>query len=242
MIYLREVSLLRDTIEDANAYPFCIPAIEHLETLALTTDVTFFVGENGSGKSTLLEAIAQEAGFNPKGGSANHIYEGVSTESSLSDFLRLSWLPRTHRGFFLRAESFFNFASYVDQVEQENPGKGMIQAYGGTSLHAQSHGESFMILASHRFKHGLIILDEPEAALSPTRQLSLLRVIHDMLPKAQFLIATHSPILLAFPGAKIFSCSSEGIKPVTYEETEHYQVYRSFLEHPARYIKHLFAD
>jgi predicted ATPase len=218
-------------------FPFTIPAFQHGISLDLPTPVTFFVGENGSGKSTLLEALAEICGFNPEGGSRDHFREAREDRSELAQALRLSWMPKMTEGFFMRAESFYNFASYLDGVSD-------FQAYGGKSLHHQSHGESFLSLFQNRFEHGLYILDEPEAALSPQRQLAFLRIIHELeTPRhAQFLIASHSPILLAYPDATLYQFESGGIREVAYRETEHYLVTKDFLNAPERSLSHLFAS
>jgi predicted ATPase len=218
-------------------FPFSIPAFRNGIVLDLTTTVTFFVGENGSGKSTLLEAVAEICGFNPEGGNRDHYREAREDRSELAQALRLSWMPKMSEGFFMRAESFYNFASYLDGVSD-------LRAYGGRSLHHQSHGESFLALFQNRFEHGLYILDEPEAALSPQRQLSFLRTIHDLeVPRhAQFLIASHSPILLAYPGATLFQFGDDGIRQVAYRETEHYLVTKDFLNGPERFLRYLFAE
>lgn len=241
MIYLKEISIQKEMVDSPNDYPFRIPAIKEFKKLDIVSDVTFFVGENGSGKSTFLEAIAISVGFNPLGGNKNHAYSDRKTESSLHQALKLAWMPKTHRGFFLRSESFFHFSTAVEQLEREGP-PGLFNAYGGKSLHDQSHGESFFALFSNKFKDGLFLMDEPEAALSPMRQLSLLRLIKDKLPKAQFIIATHSPILLAFPNAQIMRFGDEGMKEVPYEELESVQLYKNFLNHPGRYLQHLFSE
>jgi predicted ATPase len=222
---------------DPARHPFNVRAFSQGIDLTFRTNVTFFVGENGSGKSTLLEALAECCGFNPEGGSRDHQREAFAGRSALAEALRLSWFPKATEGFFLRAESFYNFATYIEQVSN-------LRAYGGKSLHAQSHGESFLSLFTHRFEQGLFILDEPEAALSPQRQLSFLRVIHDLETpgEAQFLISTHSPILLAYPGAVLFSLDGDSIREIDYRETEHYRVTRDFLNAPDRYFKHLFGD
>ncbi|MGF1643482.1 MAG: AAA family ATPase [Thiotrichales bacterium] len=222
---------------ERDSFPFNIPAFRKGINLTLSRNVTFFVGENGSGKSTLLEALAEACGFNPEGGSRDHFREAFADRSELARSLRLSWLPKATEGFFMRAESFFNFASYLDGVSD-------LRAYGGRSLHAQSHGESFLALFDNRFEHGLYILDEPEAALSPQRQLSFLKIIHDLeMPgHAQFIIATHSPILLAYPGATLFEFFAEGITETTYRETDHYRMTRDFLNAPERFLKHLFSE
>jgi predicted ATPase len=222
---------------DRTRFPFGLRAFTRGIDLAFRTPVTLFVGENGSGKSTLLEAIADCCGFNPEGGSRDHHRAVFADRSELAQALRLSWLPKVTEGFFLRAESFYNFASYIERVSD-------MGAYGGRSLHAQSHGESFLSLFTHRFEQGLFILDEPEAALSPQRQLSLLKIVHDLSTpgQAQFLIATHSPILLAYPGAVIFDLDGDTIEPIRYQDTRHYLVTRDFLNSPERFFKHLFAE
>ena len=221
---------------DRTRYPFSIRAFADGIDIELTTDVTFFVGENGSGKSTLLEAIATRCGFNPEGGSRDHRFSVESTVSELGRALSLSWLPKVSDGFFMRAESFYNFATYIEQVSD-------LRAYGGVSLHEQSHGESFLALFVNRFEQGLYILDEPEAALSPQRQLSFLRLIHQLETSghAQFLVSTHSPILLAYPGAVLLSLDRAGITRVQYTDTEHYRLTKDFLACPERYFRHLFA-
>lgn len=218
-------------------FPFTIPAFRHGISLDLPTPVTFFVGENGSGKSTLLEALAEICGFNPEGGNRDHYREAREDRSELAKALRLSWMPKVTDGFFMRAESFYNFARYLDGVSD-------FRAYGGKSLHHQSHGESFLSLFQNRFEHGLYILDEPEAALSPQRQLAFLRIIHDLAaPRhAQFLIASHSPILLAYPGATLYQFEEDGIHLVAYRETDHYLITKEFLNGPERILGYLFAE
>ena len=233
--FLQRVQTLPEKIDPAQ-FPFTIPAFSHGIDLALDRAVTFFVGENGSGKSTLLEALAEGCGFNPEGGSRDHHRETLAGRSPLLQALRLSWRPKVTKGFFLRAESFYNFATYIEGVSD-------MQAYGGKSLHQQSHGESFLALFAHRFDQGVFILDEPEAALSPQRQLSFLKIVHDLAAagRAQFLIATHSPIILAFPGAALFSLDGDAVQQVDYRETKHFLITRDFLNSPDRFFKHLFA-
>ncbi len=234
--YLHRISSLPERMV-GNSYPFSVPAFRQGIDIALNTNVTFFVGDNGSGKSTLLEALAEICGFSPEGGNRDHYREAFADRSELAQALRLVWFPKTSDGFFMRAESFFNFATYLDNVSD-------LRAYGGKSLHAQSHGESFLSLFDNRFEHGLYILDEPEAALSPQRQLSFLKIIHDLeVPgHAQFIIASHSPILLAYPGATLYAFSNDGISAIAYRETEHYLVTKDFLNAPERYFKYLFAE
>ena len=234
--YLRRISSTPEQMDHSH-FPFNIPAFQPGIDLELTKPVTFFVGENGSGKSTLLEALAEICGFNPEGGNRDHYREAREDRSDLAQALRLSWLPKTTEGFFMRAESFYNFASYLDGVSD-------FKAYGGRSLHQQSHGESFLALFQNRFEHGLYILDEPEAALSPQRQLAFLKIIHDLAaPRhAQFVIASHSPILLAYPDAMLYQFEDGKICPIDYRETEHYLLTKDFLNSPERFFRYLFAE
>lgn len=233
--FLHHIAGLSEEME-ADEFPFNIPAFSRGIDLPIRSKVTFFVGENGSGKSTLLEALAECCGFSPEGGNRDHNRERFAERSPLAQALRLSWLPKVTEGFFMRAESFYNFASYIDEVSN-------LRAYGGKSLHEQSHGESFIALFSNRFEQGLYILDEPEAALSPQRQLTFLKIIHDLATPghAQFLIATHSPIILSYPEAVIFSLDGETITEIAYRETEHYLITRDFLNAPERFFKHLLG-
>lgn len=236
--FLRSVSLNRRSIPDADAYPFNIPAIQALHTITFHEDVTFLVGENGTGKSTLIEAIALKMGFGAEGGTRNVRFATAETTSQLYHHLDVvkSFRPPTDY-YFLRAESFYNVASYMEET-------GYLHGYGGKSLHAQSHGESFMATINNKLQgHGLYIFDEPEAALSPTRQLSALVAIHALVQQSsQFIIATHSPILLAYPRAKILMLSEDGIEEVKYEETEHYKVTKQFLDDPGRMLGLLLGD
>jgi len=242
-MFLKRIELQRDLIPSYKQYPFSIPTIQKLDQLEIQNPVTFFVGENGSGKSTLLEAIAEKCGFNTAGGGRNNYYEVHRSESALGDFIRLSWWPKVTNGFFLRAESFYNFASYLDELSEL--GTDAFNSYGGSSLHEQSHGESFMSLFSNRFKgNAIYLLDEPEAALSPQRQLVFLRILHDLVEEGecQFIIATHSPILLGYPNATIYSFDEGSIEAVSYEETSHYQITRYFLENRERFLRDILAD
>ncbi|TBL80696.1 AAA family ATPase [Paenibacillus thalictri] len=239
---LHQITKLHDKIENADRYPFHIPAIRHLDVLKLNKNVTFFVGENGSGKSTLLEAIAYQCGFHTAGGSRNNQYELAASEARLGDYIRLSWMPKVNHGFFLRAESFFQFANHIDELAKEDPIKAY-EPYGGKSLHEQSHGESFLALFQNRFgRRGIYLLDEPEAALSPARQLAFISLIHELQRHAQLIIATHSPILLGYPHADIFHFGDDAIRPMQYEDTEHYQITRRFLENRAMYLRELLDE
>jgi predicted ATPase len=245
-MFLKKISLQREKVPNYNTYPFSIPALSGLEELTFKRNITFFVGENGSGKSTLLEGIAGQIGFNKAGGSQNNLFDIADTVSSLGEYLRLSWLPKINNGFFLRAETFYDFATHLEQLQRENPEINVFDSYGGKSLHEQSHGESFLSLFKNRFgKKGIYLLDEPEAALSPARQLALLKIIHDLEKEeaSQFIIATHSPILLGYPDATIYHFDQDlGITPIEYEETEHYQLTKYFLNNRDRMLHHLFLE
>ena len=203
------------------------------------------MGENGSGKSTLLEAIAVAWGFNPEGGSRNFRFASRDTHSGLYRALRLVRSPEIPEdGYFLRAESLYNMASYVDEMEDDPMTPSYLQYVGGKSLHGQSHGESLLALAKNRFwGRGLYLLDEPESALSPMRQLSFLTLMHDLVSRGgQLLIATHSPILMAYPQADILRFDGPGgVERVDYRDTEHYRITREFLSAPERMLSVLLA-
>ena len=241
MTFLKRISTLPELVHPAK-FPFSIPILSNGLNLEFSNNVTFFVGENGSGKSTILEAIAEGCGFNHSGGNRNHSYSNSDTESSLTSALRFSWMPKVTNGFIMRAESFYNFATYIDQIAEED--SSILQGYGGKSLHQQSHGESFLSLFVNHFNRGIYILDEPEAALSPNRQLAFLALIHELESsgKAQFIIASHSPILLSYPDAVILSLDGEKISQVKVQETEHYRITKDFLENPDRFFRHLFSE
>jgi len=234
--FLIEVKLKRDKIADFSNYPFCLDAIKNFDKIRLHPSVTFFVGENGSGKSTLLEAVAVAAGFNPEGGSKNFSFSTQDSHSELSQYIRLSrGIKKPRDGFFLRAESFYNVATEIQALDnvpdEEKFGPPIINSYGGKSLHEQSHGESFMALLLNRFSgKSLYILDEPEAALSPARQLAMLARMHDLVGEgSQFIVATHSPIIMAYPDASIFVLDEDGIETTDYTDTEHYQITKQFM-------------
>ena len=231
--YLLEVILKREEVPSFSEYPFNLNAVRNLHTLKFHPAMTYLVGENGTGKSTMLEAIAVALGFNPEGGTRNF---GFSTRQSHSNLWKHITVAKGIRqpkdGFFLRAESFFNVATNIEELDRgPAPAPPIINSYGGVSLHEQSHGESFMALALNRFGgKGLYILDEPEAALSPTRQMALLSRIHELIQDdSQFIVATHSPILMAYPDASLFLLEENGPREAKYTETEHYEVTRDFL-------------
>lgn len=242
---MRSLVLKRELVPSFDRYPYSIPAVRGLHALDLHPKVTFLIGENGTGKSTLLEAIAVGAGFNPEGGSKNFRFTTRSSESELHGVLRLiRGVRREKDGFFLRAESFYNVATEIEDLDDTS--RRLIRQYGGTSMHEQSHGESFLALALHRFRgQGLYILDEPEAALSPSRQLALLVIIDQQVQQmgSQFVIATHSPILMAYPESTIYELGTQGeIKSIAYEDTEHFQLTRDFLNNREHYLPHLMSD
>jgi predicted ATPase len=236
--YLRDITLLRDQVPSFEEYPFSLPVVRGLEKLDFAADVTFFIGENGTGKSTLLEAIAQLLHYNPEGGNKNTLFSTKETHSSLYKYLkpgRSFKMPKD--GFFLRAESFYNVATYYEETEY-------LGGFEGISPHAQSHGESFLSLLNHKFRgNGLYLLDEPEAALSPSRQLSALAVIHRLVKaNSQFIIATHSPIIIAYPNARIYLFSETEIREVNYEDTDHYKITKDFIDRREQMLNILFED
>ncbi len=241
--FLIEIKLRRDKSPDMSTYPFSLPAVQSLETLVLHPNVTFVVGENGSGKSTLLEAIAVAWGFNPEGGTKNFGFSTRDSHSELHKYLRLSrGIGKPRDGFFLRAESFFNVASEIDKLDEEPaPSPLIIDSYGGKSLHRQSHGESFLALLMNRFsRDSLFVLDEPEAALSPIRQMSMLARMRELVDSnCQFIIATHSPILMAFPDADILVITDGGLEKTPYRETDHFKITRRFLNNPEGMLREL---
>lgn len=244
--YVREVKLRRERVASFDQYPFSLPAVRNLHTLALHPAVTFIVGENGSGKSTLLEAIAVAWGFNPEGGTKNFRFQTRGSHSILHDRLMLvKGIKRPKDGFFLRAESFFNLATDIERMDAEPaPGPPIINSYGGRSLHEQSHGESFFALMMHRFGgQGFYVLDEPEAALSPSRQLAMIARMHQLVQtRSQFIIATHSPILMAYPSAWLYQITPEGLARIEYQQTEHYIVAKRFLNDTSNQLQALLSS
>ncbi len=225
---------------DSGSYLNKLPIIKYLSRtggLSFSSDVTFFVGENGTGKSTLLEAIAVAYGFNAEGGSKNFRFSTKNTHSELCRHITLIKRGYARDGFFLRAESLYNLATNIEQTM-------VVDSYGGVSLHDQSHGESFLSIVQNRFGgNGLYILDEPEAALSPQKLLTLMTEINELVKRdSQFIIATHSPILMAFPDAEILEFSEKGIERVNYKDTDHYQITKRFLDAPELMLNYLFGD
>lgn len=244
--YINSVILNKPLKDDS--YLAEIPAIRYLiknKKLSFPKDVTFFVGENGTGKSTLLEAIAIAYGFNAEGGTKNFNFSTSQSHSELYKSITLSKSRYAKDGFFLCAESFYNVASNIDEMDREMSfGARIIDSYGGISMHKQSHGESFLSLFQNRFRgKGLYILDEPEAALSPSRLLTLIAEIDGLVKNdSQFIIATHSPILMAFPNAHIYQFTDEGIEEIPYKETKHYKLSKQFLDNPEKFLKYLLQQ
>ena len=229
--FIKSISLKDNNKIDFTRYPFNVSAIKYLRKMDFSSRVTFIIGENGSGKSTLLESIALSQGFNPEGGTKNFNFYTNNSHSELHRYLRVVRSTRKlEDGFFLRAESFYNLATNIDEHEQANPG--ILVYYGGKSLHMQSHGESFFSLMQNRFKgNGLYLLDEPESALSSQKQIAMLVLMHDLVRKgSQFIISTHSPILLSYPNALIYEIDEKlGLVDTPYEETDVFTVSKYFL-------------
>lgn len=223
-----------------------VQSLRKLGSLSFHKKVTFIVGENGIGKSTLIEGLAVAMGFNPEGGTVNFNFSTNDSHSDLHNYLMVCRGYRRHKdGFFLRAESFYNVASNIDELDSE-PGFGpkLITNYGGISLHKQSHGESFMALVENRFRgNGLYILDEPEAALSPVRLMRLMVCMQELVKSnSQFIISTHSPILMTFPDADVLEITEDGMRSVNYKDTEHYIVTKRFMDAPEKMVEELLGE
>lgn len=241
--YIREVRLKREQIFSYDHFPLNLPVIRYLDEIVFHPNITYIVGENGTGKSTLLEGIALSLGFNAEGGTLNFNFSSYDSHSDLDEYLRVvKGVERASDGFFFRAETFYNVATNIEEMDREPGGRKIIDSFGGKSLHEQSHGESFFAAFMERFgENGLYILDEPEAALSPLRQLSMLARIHELINAgSQFIISTHSPIIMAYPQAKIIQLTGEGIQELRLEETSHYSIMKQFFEDRERLLHHLF--
>lgn len=242
MIYISKI-FLRSLEGYENEYWANLPVVRQLMTddgIEFTTPVTVFVGENGIGKSTVIEALAVKCGFNPEGGSRNFDYHSDDTHSSLSEALTVVKTFRNPRdGFFLRAESIYGIQSYIDRISEGDVS--FYSQYGGKSLHLRSHGEAFLSLAQNRFRgKGLYILDEPESALSPSRLLSFMTRMKQLVDNdSQIIISTHSPMLMAFPGARILQLDMDGVKEMPYQETDHYMLTKYFLNNTDQMLKEL---
>ena len=268
MVHLKSVTVREWDEQESKGFPFTLSIVRSLKQMAFDSPVTFFVGENGSGKSTVMESLACAIGSVTVGSESVKTDPSLASMRKLSRYLRLSWLKRTHKGFFLRAEDFFGYAKTMRQtqeqlqtemVELEREARkrselaasqtrtpyanelGGIRSRYGEGLDTRSHGEAYLALFQTRFiPGGLYLLDEPEAALSPTRQLSFLAALKQMTERdSQFIIATHSPIILAFPGATILSFDGGTIHQVPYDRLDHVNLTRDFLQNPQAFLRHL---
>lgn len=241
---MRSMAIVREEIQSQEEYPFCLPACRDLASLEFHPKVTLIVGENGTGKSTLLEAIAVAWGFNPEGGTINFNFASRPSHSELYQYIRLvKGFKKPRDGFFFRAESFYNLATTIEELDREGMGPRVIDSFGGRSLHEQSHGEAFFATFMNRFRgQGLYILDEPEAALSPLRQMAMLSRIHELVQQnSQFIITTHSPIIMAYPDAAIIQLTENGSAKIDYEQTEHYTIMREFINNREKMLKILLT-
>ena len=244
-MYLQGLYTVEERIPAEARFPYTLPFVRGLD-VGLDQPVTFFVGENGSGKSTLLEAIADLCNFHVGGGGTNDLlYTQHERSSELARVLRPRFRQRPHDGYFFRAETLVNFATLLEERDRDpwfisfSRPVDPYERYGGETLHRWSHGEAFLKVFQHRIHEGLFLIDEPEAALSPQRQLTLLYLLEERVKRgqAQFIIATHSPILLTFPGAVILDFDDSALRRVALEDTKHYQITRGILESPERYWK-----
>ena len=236
--YIRSIELNRQKVESFDRYPFNLPVIRTLTKLEIHPSVTYIVGENGSGKSTVLEAIAVAMGFNPEGGTKNNNFSTRASHSNLSYYLKITkGVRRPSRGFFLRAESFYNLATDIENLDKDGIGPRVIDTYGGVSLHEQSHGEAFFAVFMNKFRgKGIYILDEPEAALSPSRQMAMISRLHQLVEDgSQFIIATHSPIIMAYPDSIIYQIK-DGFERIKYEETDNYRIMKAFVNNPEKML------
>ena len=225
--------------DNANVYPYSIPSIKNIEKIEFTQPVTFFVGENGSGKSTIIESIAIAAGFSAEGGTKNYNFSSQDSSSSLhKDLTLVRGTVREKFGYFLRAESFYTTANYADNGTDLGGGPSPL-FFNGKRIHEQSHGEAFLAIANDLPARGLYVFDEPESALSPKRLFALMLRMNKLIEQgSQFIIATHSPILLAYPGI-IYELSDKGIAKVSYDDLEHVQLTRDFMLHPEAFMRHI---
>jgi predicted ATPase len=242
-LHVQRFSLNNNLERDLKKYPFTIPVIKNFEKFEFHKPVTFIIGENGTGKSSLLEAFAVCAGFNPEGGTKNFNFATMASHSDFHKYLKISRTPNREKdGFFFRAESYYNMASEMEKLDAIVCNAPPIKAsYGGKSLHEQSHGESFLAMLQHRLGgNGLYIFDEPEAALSPMRMLTLLARIDDLVKNnSQFIISTHSPILMAYPNAEIYEINDGKLQKTVWNKCMHVLITQYFLQNPQKMLKEL---
>lgn len=241
-LYIRKITLKKEEIPNLEEYPFNIKVLKNFNALEIKSPVTFLIGENGTGKSTLIEALAIACGLNPEGGTQNFSFLTKNTHSNLYKYISLNKIGIPETKYFLRAESFYNVSSEIVRLKEEDSYYNIYDYYGG-NLHECSHGESFIKLVKNRFtKNGLYILDEPEAALSPSRQMTLLALINDLVNEgSQFIIATHSPILIAYRNGTIYDLDNN-FKEISYTDTEIYKVYKMFLDRYETMQDYLFKN
>lgn len=241
--FIKSIYLKSELISSYKLFPLSLPVIRNFQEIFFHPNVTYIIGENGMGKSTLLEGIAMSLGFNPEGGTLNFNFSSYDSHSNLDQFLRVvKGANRANDHFFFRAETFYNLATNIEELDREPGGGKIIDSFGGQSLHEQSHGEAFFATFVERFQgNGLYILDEPEAALSPLRQLSMLARINDLVNEgSQFIISTHSPILMAYPDSKIIQLAEDGMDETKLEDTNHYRIMKQFFDDKERILHHLF--
>jgi len=242
--YIRAVNLKNEQIFSYDHFPLNLPVIRNFQEITFHPSVTYIIGENGMGKSTLLEGIAIALGFNPEGGTLNFNFSSYDSHSNLDEYLQIiKGVNRAKDSFFFRAETFYNIATNIEELDKEPlSGPKIIDSYGGKSLHEQSHGESFFAAFMERFQgNGLYILDEPEAALSPLRQMSMLARMNELVNQgSQFIISTHSPVIMAYPNAKIIQLTENGMSDTKLEDTNHYSIMKQFFENKDRLLHHLF--
>ncbi|MDR1564974.1 MAG: AAA family ATPase [Oscillospiraceae bacterium] len=245
MPFLHRISFALPANHNNSQYPFSVPLFQENFNIDIKEKVVFLSGENGIGKSTLLELLAYECGFNINGGNRDHLYGKQRNDAEkLLPYLKFHWRKQPHGGFFMRAESLFSFADFIEEQASEF-GSRAYSYYGGRSLHDRSHGEAFLALFENRFdKKGIYLLDEPEAAMSPHRLLSFMALLRELTKgkDVQFIISTHSPILMAYPYSQLYYITTDGISEMKYTNTEHYQLTKNFLDCPDRYFAHLFES
>jgi predicted ATPase len=239
-MHISGVTLHPEKYPTRDCYPFNLNIFQDTASIAFSRPVTFFVGENGSGKSTLLKAVCQNCGIHIWEDNEHSRFQYNQYEGELCRYIDVKWTHKPVPGSFFSSQIFYDFARYLDEWARVDPG--MLEYFGGNSLLTQSHGESFIAFFTSRYKRkGLYFMDEPETALSPKSQLKLLKVLKEMSTggRAQFIITSHSPILLAYPDAVLYDFNSSPIEPVTYEGTEYFKIYRDFINNKDKYLEDL---